>query len=230
VARENGKQTLATAVGAKLRDDILNGGFRPGDRLMFPDLCKRYGASVGVTREALASLAAEGLVLAQPHQGYVVRPLSPEDLTDLTAARVALEPIVLRQSIADGDIEWESRVVAAHHVLLRTPRDPLRVTNDWAEAHEAFHSALFSGCSNKRLLVMTQMLATESAVYRRWSPPFESDRDVAAEHAALVEAAIKREADRAADLLIRHITQTAQILITHSHEIGPVPADPVPSA
>ena len=47
---------------------------------MFPDLCKRYGASVGVTREALASLAAEGLVLAQPHQGYVVRPLSPEDL------------------------------------------------------------------------------------------------------------------------------------------------------
>ena len=37
-----------------------------------------------------------------------------------------------------------------------------------------FTAALFSGCSNKRLLVMTQMLATESAVYRRWSPPFES--------------------------------------------------------
>src|SRR3954469_24687574 len=135
-----------------MRDDILNGRYRPGDRLMFPGLCKRYGASVGVTREALASLAAEGLVQTEAHQGYVVRPLSPEDLTELTAARVALEPMVLRQSIADGDVEWESRVVASHHVLLRTPReraeDPLRITNEWAEAHEAFHAALFSGCTN----------------------------------------------------------------------------------
>src|SRR5262249_20239045 len=160
------------------------------------------------------------LVQTEAHQGYIVRPLSPEDLTELTAARVALEPLVLRQSIANGDVEWESRVVAAHHVLVRTPReqedDPLHITNAWAEAHEAFHPALFSGCGNKRLLAMTQMLATEAALYRRWSPPFESNRDVAAEHAALVDATIERDADRAADLLVAHIAHTAQLLITHS--------------
>jgi DNA-binding GntR family transcriptional regulator len=234
LTRHKPKQTLGAAISAKLRDDIMNGRLRPGERLMFPDLCKRYGASVGVTREALASLAAEGVVQTQAHQGYVVRPLSAEDLTELTAARVALEPMVLRQSIADGDVQWESRVVAAHHVLIRTPRelpdDPLHVTNEWAAAHEALHAALFSGCANKRLLMMTQMLATDSALYRRWSPPFESDRDVAAEHAALVQAAIERHPDRAADLLVAHVAHTAQILITHSHEIGGSPADPAPSA
>jgi DNA-binding GntR family transcriptional regulator len=227
--RPEPKQTRGSAIGAMLRDDILNGRYRPGDRLMFPGLCKRYGASVGVTREALASLAAEGLVQTEAHQGYVVRPLSPEDLTELTAARVSLEPIVLRQSIVHGNVGWESRVVAAHHVLMRTPReqedDPLRITNEWAEAHEAFHAALFSGCENNRLLAITQMLATEAALYRRWSPPFESNRDVAAEHAALVEATIERDADKAADLLIAHIAHTAQLLITHSHEIGPAASD-----
>jgi DNA-binding GntR family transcriptional regulator len=68
---------------------------------------------------------------------------------------------------------------------------------------------------------MTQMLATEAALYRRWSPSVESDRDVAAEHTALVEAVTERDADRAADLLVAHIAHTAQLLITHSHELGP---------
>jgi DNA-binding GntR family transcriptional regulator len=219
------KRTLGSAVGEKLREDILTGRYRPAERLMFPDLCERYGASVGVTREALASLAAEGLVQTRAHQGYIVRPLSSEDLTELTAARIALEPIVLRKSIEEGDVEWEGRVVAAHHVLARTqrerPDDPSGVTNEWADAHEAFHAALFSGCGNKRLLAITQMLGTEAALYRRWSPPFETDRDVSAEHAALVDAVVARDADKAADLLCTHIAYTAQLLLTHSEELSP---------
>lgn len=219
------RQTLGSAVTEKLRDDILNGRFRPGERLMFPDLCKRYGTSVGVTREALASLAAEGLVTTNAHQGNNVRLLSSQDLTDLTDARISLEPLVLLRSIADGDVEWESRVVASHHVLARTPRarsdDPSHITNEWARAHETLHAALFSGCGNKRLIAITQVLATEATLYRRWSPPFETKRDVAAEHAALVKAAIARDADAAAKLLRTHISRTAELLLSHLDELSP---------
>ena len=217
------KQTRAGAVAERMRGDILNGHLRPADRLMFPDLCERYRASVGVTREALAALVAQGLVVAQPHQGYTVRTVSPEDLVELTDTRLAVEPVVLRLSIASGDLEWESRVIAAHHVLARTPRqdpdDPRQTTDEWAAAHEAFHAELFSGCPIRRLLAFTASLAEEAALYRRWSVPFESDRDVAGEHLAIVDAAIARDADLAVERLCSHTALTAELLLGHAAEL-----------
>ena len=217
------RQTLAGAVADRMRGDILYGRLRPADRLMFPDLCKQYGASVGVTREALASLVAQGLVIAQPHQGYKVRTVSTEDLVQLTDTRIALEPVVLRLSIANGDVEWESRVIAAHHVLARTPRHPpdnsLQTTDEWVLVHEAFHAELFSGCTNARLISFTRALAEEAALYRRWSVPFETDRDVAGEHAAIVDAVIARDADLASERLCSHIALTARLLLEHTSEL-----------
>jgi DNA-binding GntR family transcriptional regulator len=215
------KQTRAAAVCAQMREDILDGRLRPGERLMFPDLCHRYGASVGVTREALAALAAQGLVRTQAHQGYVVTPLSRDDLSELTAARLAIEPAVLRQSLRDGDLEWESRVVASHHRLTRTPRgENGHVTSDWATAHAAFHAELFSGCRNGRLLRVVRSLGEEAGLYRRWSAPLEGDRDVAAEHAGLVEAALARDGDLAAERLCAHISTTAELLLEHAQNLA----------
>ena len=219
------KQTRATAVRRKMRDDILAGRLRPGQRLMFPDLCERYEASVGVVREALTSLVSDGLVRAQAHQGHIVTPLSHADLAELTIARTTIEPLVLRRSIANGDVQWEARLVAAHHVLSRTPRydadDPQRGSDEWAAAHEEFHEALFAGCDNSRLLRTTRNLAEEAALYRRWSVPLEANRDVAGEHDELLAAAISRDADLAAERLCEHIARTAELLITHSEDEHP---------
>jgi DNA-binding GntR family transcriptional regulator len=214
------KQTRAAAVTAQMREDILDGRLRPGERLMFPELSRRYEASVGVTREALAALAAQGLVRAQAHQGYVVSPLSRENLSELTAARLMIEPPILRQALVDGDLEWESRVVAAHHRLARTPRgDGGYTTSEWASAHAAFHAALFSGCGNSRLRQLARSLGEEASLYRRWSAPLERDRDVAAEHAGLLEAALARDGDLAAERLCAHIGLTARLLLEHAQEL-----------
>jgi DNA-binding GntR family transcriptional regulator len=219
------KQTRAAAVRKQMRDDILAGRLSPGQRLMFPDLCERYEASVGVVREALTSLVSDGLVRAQAHQGHVVTPLSHADLAELAAARTTIEPLVLRESIEHGDVQWEAQLVAAHHVLARTPRvdpeDPERASDEWAAAHEAFHEALFAGCGNTRLLRVTRSLAEEAALYRRWSIPLEAERDVAGEHDGLLAAAISRDADLAAERLCEHIARTAELLITHSEDEHP---------
>jgi DNA-binding GntR family transcriptional regulator len=221
-ARE--KQTLGDQVGRRIRGDILAGRLRPGEKLAFADLCETYEASVGVVREALTWLAGQGLVRAQPHQGHIVSPLSAGDLAELTEARVQIEPMVLRQSIGEGSVDWEARVVGAHHVLSRTPRtdadDPRRASEEWIAAHERFHAALFSGCTNLRLLRITDGLAQEAALYRRWSVPYEEQRDVAAEHEALVAASVGRDPERAVTLLRAHIASTAELLLSASEQEG----------
>ena len=201
-----------------LRSDILAGRMQPGERLKFPDLCERYEASVGVTREALISLVGEGLVRSENHQGYVVTPLSEHDLGDLTAARLEIESLVFRQSVVDGDVEWEARAVSAHHVLSRTPLADAdgtgRMSDEWARVHTEFHDALLSGCPNRRLLETARALRREADLYQRWSVSLgqEPERDIPAEHRGLLDAAVSRDADLAVERLREHISHTRKLL------------------
>lgn len=223
MAKTATKQTRAVDVRNSMRGDILAGRLKPGQRLMFPDLCERYGVSVGVVREALTWLSSQGLVLFQARQGHMVTPLSSEDLRDLAHARVSIEPLVLQESIANADINWEAKVVAANHVMVTAYREMEAVStatdeaNDtWAQAHAAFHEALFSACENRRLVAITQALAEEASLYRRWSDSLTKPRDVMAEHAALLQAVLARDAELAADHLRHHIMRTADALITYA--------------
>ncbi|QWF79323.1 GntR family transcriptional regulator [Amycolatopsis sp. CA-230715] len=217
---KSGGATRTDGIHQALRGDILAGRLAPGDRLKFPDLADRYKVSVGATREALTRLVAEGLVVARPHQGYLVRPLSHQDLAELTQARAEIESLVLRLSVADGDVRWESDVVAAHHILerapYRDPADPDHLADEWSRAHAAFHQALLAGCGNRRLVDTALSLRQEAELYRQWSVSLgnEPGRDVAAEHRALVDAVLARDANHAQELLRDHITHTTRLLIS----------------
>ncbi|MFE4755033.1 GntR family transcriptional regulator [Streptomyces mirabilis] len=219
MARTSGG-TRTDGVYQLLRADILGGRLEPGQRLKFPDLCVRYDTSVGAGREALTRLAAEGFVVTRPHQGYIVRPLSHEDLADLTQARMEIESLVLRLAVESGDMQWEGAAVAAHHVLhrtaLRNPDDPGHPSDEWSAAHAAFHGALLSGCRNQRLLATARSLRQEAELYLQWSVSFgdEPDRDLAGEHRAILDAVVARDADRAGELIRDHIAHTAQLLIS----------------
>ncbi|REF00706.1 GntR family transcriptional regulator [Thermomonospora umbrina] len=219
MAQTQSGSTRVDAVYDRLRADILGGRMEPGQRLKFSELCERYQTSVGVAREALVRLTGEGLVTTQAHQGFAVTPLSHSDLAELTQARVEIESLVLRLSVQDGDMQWEARAVAAHHVLERTAfvdtDDPTHPTDEWSAAHAAFHLALLDGCRNNRLLATARALREEAELYRQWSVSFgqEPDRDLAGEHRAMLDAAVARDVDLAARLLRDHIAHTAQLLI-----------------
>ena len=222
------KDTMAVAVRDRMRADILGARLKPGQRLMFAELSERYGVSVGVTREALTWLSSQGLVKAVAHQGYMVTPLSVAELDELTDARLLIEPEVLKMSIANGDTDWEGLIVSAHHVLSRTPSsaegsDPNDdVAQDaWAETHAAYHEALFSACQNARLMHIVRTFSEEAALYRRWSVSLgHVNHEAAAEHRALLDFCLSREADKAADVLRQHISHTRQMLKEYVDEEG----------
>ncbi len=192
-------RTKAERVYSQLRADILAGRHLPGQRLRYTDLCERYRTSMGVLRESMLRLAEQGLVKGEPQQGFQVVSLSAADLRDLTDARRELETLTLRHAIADGDIEWESRLIAAHHRLSRAsqldPDDPERLSDAWVAAHAEFHNTLLDGCANQRLKNIAASLRDSAELYRRWSVPLghNNDRDVAAEHAEILAAVLARE-------------------------------------
>lgn len=223
-----GKKTMAVDVRDRMRSDIFNARLKPGQRLMFADLSERYGVSVGVTREALTWLASQGLVQANAHQGYMVTPLSISELDELTNARLLIEPLVLELSIRNGDTDWEGEIVAAHHVLSRTPATPpddIEPDPDyqdrWAEVHATFHDSLFSACDNQRLLRIVRGFAEEAALYRRWSVSLgHINPDTAAEHQGLLDASLARDPIAAGEVLRKHIAHTRDVLREYVNETG----------
>ena len=122
------QETAGEAAYRRIREDIVFGRLAPGEKLRLERMKVGYEASVSTLREILCRLSSEGLVLAEGQRGFEVPPVSHLDLRDVAALRDLLEGHALEQSFASGDLEWEGRVVSAHHKLAEWKRACWRVT------------------------------------------------------------------------------------------------------
>jgi DNA-binding GntR family transcriptional regulator len=213
MAKRGDFDTLAHGVYQQLRADILRGELAPGERLKPAELGGRFQVSVGVVREALTKLTSQHLVFGERNRGFQVVPLSMDDLQQLTEARKINEGTALRLAVDRGDVEWESRVLSAHHLMAKTPiypyDDPDHSNDEFSVAHEQFHFALLAGCENDYLLDACRRLFDASEMYRRWSTSGGKKRNVASEHRKILEAALARKTEEAVELYCQHIDRTA---------------------
>jgi DNA-binding GntR family transcriptional regulator len=158
-------------------------------------------------------------VVSEPQQGFKVSPISAEELADLTEVRAHIECLCLKHSIEQGDISWESDLVAAFHRMSRTPQrdssDLERLSDDFADAHREFHTALVSACNSPWLLRIREAMYAQSERYRRLSLPLARiERDLNAEHKDMMDAALAKDIPKAIALLEAHLTVTTKVLLS----------------
>ena len=143
-------------------------------------------------------------------------------MTELTRTRCWLEEIALRESIANGDSEWEERVVLAFHWLARaahsTEASDKYTAPEWEDHHREFHLALVSACNSSMLMEFCAELSQRSFRYRNLAEVVEyRDRHELEEHRELQQAVLNRDADLAVELLKKHYTITSEILLASGH-------------
>ena len=217
-ANGNGRiSTQASSVYDRLQTDILTGKLKPGLKLRLKDLIEQYDTGNSPLREALNRLSANGMVVREENRGFRVPPASNKELMELTRTRCWLEEIALRESIANGDSDWEERIVLAFHWLARAARtgDASQHTSpEWEEHHREFHLALISACESAILIGFCTELHLRSFRYRNLAEVVEyRDRHELEEHEELQKAVLSRDANKAVELLKKHYTVTSEILI-----------------
>jgi DNA-binding GntR family transcriptional regulator len=207
-----------------LRADILSCRIPPGSKIKIKDEADRLEASPSAVRESLARLSSEGLVTAEPQRGFRATPISAAELCDLTNVRIEIETSCIRRAVAHATLAWEGTLLDLNHRLARTPMaegDEQRLNDEWARVHHAYHAAIVSTCDSPILLQIRAQLYQQSERYRHLSVPLAtSERDLAAEHSAIVDALIARDADRAAALMSAHIEATSRILLAAQAQSG----------
>lgn len=198
-----------------IRSDILIGRHTPDKKLKIQELAEELEVSPGAVREALSRLVPEGLVVSRDQRGFLVAPLSPADLIDLTDLRCEIEALALRRSVERGDVNWEAAILAAEHRLRSKPivaegEDP---THKWKQNHAEFHTALVSACGNRRLLLLHAQLYEQSERYRGLLFHLETDRDVPEEHHDIVKYALARDAKSLVLAAVDHLRKTTELII-----------------
>jgi DNA-binding GntR family transcriptional regulator len=202
------KETAGERVWRRIRSDILFGRLAPGQKLKLDQLKSDYGVSVSALREVLSRLASEKLVIAEGQRGFEVSPVSVKDLEEIAALRLLLERHALQQSFAAGDVEWEAHVVAAHHKLAlmeaRMRHGDTREAETWKLYDWQFHQALIAACGSRTLMETHGAVFDKYLRYQMLALGFRGEV-AAEEHRALLDAALARDAERAAAVLETHI-------------------------
>jgi DNA-binding GntR family transcriptional regulator len=206
--------SLAAQAFRRLRASILTAECPPGSKLRLEALQERYGLSSSPLREALNRLAAEGLVEVEERRGFRVKPVSIDELNDLTRIRLLLEREAIRQSMLRGDDRWEAGVVAAFHRLRlaqgRLTGAEMILDEAWTTAHHDFHRALVAACGSPILRQLCTSYFEQAQRYRMISARFrKTSKDSAASHRRLMNAVLSRQLHAAETLVTDHIEQTA---------------------
>ncbi|QEL26374.1 GntR family transcriptional regulator [Bosea sp. F3-2] len=211
-APDIGEEIAALSTGEqayeRIRQDIMFGRLQPGQRLTLDKLRPVYGVGISTLREIFNRLAPEGFVVAEGQRGFQVAPCTASELQELADLRLLIESHALAQSFAAGDMEWEGRVVAAHHKLARMEERLLAGddsgTQQWKRYDFEFHQALVSACGSRALLdlhagIYERYLRYQMVFFIFWGPTSIG------EHRALLDCALRRNAGEGQRLLRNHI-------------------------
>lgn len=211
--------TLATGIYERLKADILATRLEPGRKLQSRFLMDQYNVGQTPLREALNRLSTEELVIGMEQRGFYVKPVSREELQELTKTRCWVEGLALSESMANATRDWEETLLVTHHRLDRTPRslDPERFEDnpEWEVHHRAFHAALIGLCGSRPLIGFCEQLADRLYRYRMMSisKAFRV-RKVSDEHAQILKSVLERDTARAVRLLQEHYRRTADVIVS----------------
>jgi DNA-binding GntR family transcriptional regulator len=200
--------TVGETLFRRIRSDFIAGALKPGRKLTLDRLRGQYGASISTLREVLNRLTTEDFVVAEGQRGFEVAPATAAGLREVGDLRLLLECHALDLSFAAGDLEWEGRVVAAHHKLAFVERQLLegnrQRTPQWIAYDWAFHNALISACGSRLLMKTHGSVFDRFLRYHMLAASFRGPA-VSRDHEALFQLAMARDAAGARQRLADHV-------------------------
>lgn len=203
---------LRDVVFNTLRQAILKGELKPGERLMEIALAERLGVSRTPIREAMRKLELEGLVVMIPRRGAQVANITEKDLNDVLEVRIALENMAIEKACKRMTEEELDKLWQAAREFERTMAEGNLVR--LAEADVAFHEIIYQASDNCRLIQVLNNLREQIYRYRVEYLKEEETRNVLVkEHEELYNAVKARDVEKAQEISFEHIENQRKAII-----------------
>ncbi|MEW5881358.1 MAG: GntR family transcriptional regulator [Pseudomonadota bacterium] len=201
------RPNLAEQVYARLKAELHDFLWVPGDRFSEAEIAQRLGVSRTPVREALFRLRNEGILDVEAKAGWFVRPIDFDRIEQLYDLRIVLEMASLQRL---GQRQSEPpELEALKDIWLVSPAERLGDGREVGTLDEQFHAALVRIAGNAEIARVHQDVTERIRVVRRLDFT-RADRIDATyqEHAKILRAVIQRKTDQAQLLLKTHIEQS----------------------
>lgn len=203
---------LRDVVFNTLRQAILRGELKPGERLMEIALANRLGVSRTPVREAIRMLELEGLVIMIPRRGAQVAQITEQDLNDVLEVRLGLEELAVRfacERITDEEIK--ALGMAVKEFEKKMSNNDLSAQ---AEADVKFHEIIYGATHNRRLIQIINNIREQMYRYRiEYLKDVESRKTLVKEHYEICDALKRRDAESAVEKMCIHIRNQQEAIL-----------------
>ncbi|MDO4339453.1 MAG: GntR family transcriptional regulator [Eubacteriales bacterium] len=203
---------LRDVVFNTLRQAILKGELKPGERLMEIALAERLGVSRTPIREAMRKLELEGLVVMIPRRGAQVANITEKDLNDVLEVRIALENMAIEKACKRMNEEQMGKLWIAAREFEHTIEEGDLVK--LAEADEAFHEIIYQAADNMRLNQVLNNMREQIYRYRvEYLKEGETREVLVREHEELYYAIRERDVQKAQEISFHHLENQRKAII-----------------
>ncbi|TWT27470.1 GntR family transcriptional regulator [Planomicrobium sp. CPCC 101110] len=208
---EQDRATLQFKVTTKLRELILKGEFKMGERLMQEEWAHKLGVSRMPLREALRQLEVEGLVRIEPRRGAVVTPVSADDIEEIYQLRALLEGEAVMKSLPFLDEEDIEELESIYEKMIGLKADESDL-EQYMNLNARFHQIIREGCPWRRIQGFIETL---------WKgiPPYTPSllinhlEESHNEHRLMVEYIKRKDEEKLKEVTVKHILRTKENLI-----------------
>jgi DNA-binding GntR family transcriptional regulator len=197
-------RTETQKISDALRDAIIRGEFRSGERLPQRKIAEKYDSTTIVVREALRLLENEHLVSIEPRFGAMVREITPKILKERYIVREALEGMAARLAALNMTDLYKKRLYAIAEECDKNLMSDAIDYREKAQLHQQFHDILLdmTECEELNRLLRNIYLNTiilSNAYHVDWS------KDVPRTHTRLVDVLVQGDPDKAEQAMRQHV-------------------------
>jgi DNA-binding GntR family transcriptional regulator len=208
------RETVQERVYGVLRDQLMRGGFEPGQKLKIAALAQELGTSAMPVREALNRLAAERAIEALPNRSMRVPSLSKDALRDLMETRFAVEGLAVARAAANMDGATLARL--RELIAAQSATDAEHISEASAQQNRAFHFTLYRRAGSTVLLPIIESLWLQFGPYLRVASERFDGREGRGTnfHVEIVEALARGDAKAARAALELDIGRAFELVLT----------------
>jgi DNA-binding GntR family transcriptional regulator len=209
---QNADQDAApSSVYELIREDIISGDLGPNARLKVAELAERYDTSTNPVREALQQLRGEGFVIIEPNRGARVRPIDESFVRDIIEIEVLLEPALTRWFVG---IATEDDIARLESIQAEIEALNFADLARHGQLDTRFHQVIYDRHYNRHAAdLWWRHREVLRAISRRFPTSLSRRKAVLREHHELIEAIRAQDADRAAEVMARHVDGSGRHII-----------------
>ncbi len=205
--------TLRERIVTFVKDSIINGRLKPGERVPEHEIAENFGISRTPIREAFRQLESEGFITVIPRKGAVVSPITAKDVSEFYAIKSLLEGYAAGLACTKFTEKELKKLTQINKQMQRCA-----AKNDvqgFYRLDNQFHEVFLSSCGNDKLCVLAHQIAQQFERFRimALSMPGRMKTSIK-QHEDIIKAFTERKADIVEKLVRANAEFSAEILVT----------------